>query len=97
AEERPRALVCSVDELVRALRRRVRRAHVRVVLAQVAGDRVDHLVGALRAAGPVEEGEPPVEGPEACADRIDVERGDAHATSQAYVVSAVSDAPMKQS
>ena len=50
AEERGGALVRGVDQLVRPARRLVGRADVRVVLAQVAGDRVDHLVGALRPA-----------------------------------------------
>ena len=51
----------ALDQLDGADARLVRRADVRVVLAQVAGDRVDHLVRALRPAGPVEEGEPAVE------------------------------------
>ena len=54
-------LVRGRDELVGALRGGVRRADVRVVVAQVARDGVDHLVGALRPARAVEEREPPVE------------------------------------
>ena len=68
AEERPGLLVREVDQLDGADARLVRRADVRVVLAQVARDRVDHLVGALRPAGPVEEGEAPVERREARAN-----------------------------
>ena len=59
----------------RAPRRLVRRADVGVVVAQVAGDRVDHLVGALGAAGAVEEGEPPLQRGEARTDGGDVEQG----------------------
>ena len=47
---------CSTSASV-ALRRRERPADVRVRLAQVAGDRVDHRVGHLRAARAVEERE----------------------------------------
>ncbi len=81
--EQPRkrrcALVGEVDELVRPAARLVGRADVRVVLAQVARDRVDHLVRALRASGAVEEGEAPVERGEARAHGGDVECGGAHA------------------
>ena len=53
-------------------------AEVRVRLAQVGRDGVDHRVGALRAAGPVEErGRSPQRG-EVGADGLDVERGRAH-------------------
>ena len=45
------------DERLGAPARLVRPADVGVRLAVVAGDRVDHLVGHLSAAGPVEEGE----------------------------------------
>ena len=80
--EQPRnaaALSCaSVDELGRAPARLVRRADVRVVLAQVARDRVDDLVRALRSARPVEEREPAVECGEPRAHGRDVERGGAH-------------------
>ena len=71
----------SVDELVGADARLVRCADVRVVLAQVARDRVDDLVRALRPARPVEERESAIERREARADRGDVERGGAHKTS----------------
>ena len=80
AQEGRRALVRRVDELVRVARRRVRRPDVGVVLAQVPADRVDHLVGALRAARPVEEGERTVERGVARAHRPDVEQRRAHAT-----------------
>ena len=57
AEERRGPLVGEVDERVGPPRGLVRRADVRVVVAEVVGDRVDHLVGALGASGAVEEGE----------------------------------------
>ena len=44
--------VRALDQLDGANARLVRRADVRVVLAQVARDRIDHLVRALGAAGP---------------------------------------------
>ena len=50
--EAARGRVRALDQLDRSDARLVRRADVRVVLAQVARDRVDHLVRALRAAGP---------------------------------------------
>ena len=81
AEERRGPLVGEVDERRRPLRGPVRRADVRVVVAEVVGDRVDHLVGALGPARAVEEGEPAVERREARADGVDVEqRRLAHAT-----------------
>ena len=83
AEERRGPLVGEVDERGRPLRRPVRRADVRVVVAEVVGDRVDHLVGALGPAGAVEERQPAVERREARADGVDVEqRRLAHATRQ---------------
>ncbi len=94
AEERPGALVRGVDDGVRSPRRLVRRSDVGVVLAQVARDRVDHLVGALRAARAVEEREPSVERGEAASDRADVEEGRAHATLHVDPGATVSDAPM---
>ena len=51
------------------------RADVGVVVAQVVGDRVDHLVGTLRAARPVEEREPALQGGEAGTNGRDVEQG----------------------
>ena len=75
AQENTRTLVRCVDHRVRPARGLVGRADVRVVLAQIAGDRVDHLVGALRPARTVEESEPAVEGAEARADGRDVENG----------------------
>jgi hypothetical protein len=82
AQERRRALVRLGDERVRAPRRLVGRADVRVVRPQVVGDRVDHLVGALGPAGPVEEREPAIERGEPRADGVDVEDRGAHATLQ---------------
>ena len=61
AEERTGALVRHVHELGRSDARLVGRADVGVVLAQVARDRVDDLVGALCASRPVEEREPAIE------------------------------------
>ena len=78
AEERRGLLVRELDELGRPPARLVRRADVRVVLAQVARDRVDDLVGALRSTRPVEERESAVERGEARAYGGDVERGRAH-------------------
>ena len=78
AEERAGALVRQVDELGRSDARLVRRADVGVVLAQVARDRVDDLVRALRPSRPVEEREAAVERGEARADGGDVESGGAH-------------------
>ena len=84
--KRPAVDVRALDQLDRAHARLVRRADVRVVLAQVARDRVDHLVGALRAAGPVEEREPAVERGVAGADRLDVEHGRAQRSSSPFTV-----------
>ena len=56
AEERRRGDVGEVEERVAAHARGERAAEVGVRLAQVAGDRVDHGIRALRPAGPVEEG-----------------------------------------
>ena len=81
AEEVPRPPARVRDELVGAVGRLVRRADVGVRLAQVAGDRVDHLVRALRAARAVEEGERALECRIARADGGDVEQSCAHASS----------------
>ena len=81
AEERRGLLVRQLHELGRPPARLVRRADVRVVLAQVARDRVDDLVGALCSSRPVEERESAVERGEARAYGGDVERGRAHRTS----------------
>ena len=86
-----------VDERVRPPGRLVRRADVRIVVAEVLGDRVDDLVGALGAAGAVEEREPPVERREPGAHGRDVEQRCAHSTLQEYTGGAVRDAPTKQS
>ena len=74
AEERAGLLVGEIDERRGAARRLVGGADVRVVVAHVAGDGVDHLVGALRAAGAVEEGEPALQRREARANGGDVEQ-----------------------
>jgi hypothetical protein len=76
----------ALDQLDRANARVVRGADVRVVLTQVAGDRFDHLVRALRPAGPVEEGEAAVERGEPCPDGFDIQQGGAHATSSPLTV-----------
>jgi hypothetical protein len=60
-QEAARCRVRPLDQLDGADARLVRGADVRVVLAQVARDRVDHLVRALRAARAVEEGQAAVE------------------------------------
>ena len=86
AEEGGRALARALDELVGAPARLVGRADVGVGLPEVAGDRVDHLVRALRAAGAVEEREGPIERAEARADRTDVEGRRAHATCSPLTV-----------
>ncbi len=72
-EEAPGGVVRSLDESDGANARAVRRAGVRVVGAQVAGDRVDHLVRALRAARSVEERHRPVERRESCPHRVHVQ------------------------
>ena len=62
-------------------------AEVRVRLAQVVRDRVDHRVGHLCPSGPVEERGRPAERGEARADGVDVEGDGAHppdATGLAY-------------
>ena len=92
AEERGGTLVRGIDHLVRPARGLVGRADVRVVLAQVPGDRVDHLVGALRPTRAVEEREPAVEGAEAGAHRADIQERRAHATLHVYAGATVSDA-----
>ena len=61
----------------------VRAADVRVRLAQVGRDRVDHFVGDLRAAGAVEEGEVTLEGREAGPSGDDIEREHAHGATLA--------------
>ncbi|HWH05698.1 MAG TPA: hypothetical protein VNT23_04605 [Gaiellaceae bacterium] len=81
AEEAARRLARPVDQRVGADARREGRTGVRVVLAQVARDRVDHRVRHLSAGCAVEEGGRPVEGREARPHRLHVERRRAHATS----------------
>ena len=61
------------DERVGPPRCLERTADVGVRLAEVGGDRIDDLVGAMRAARAVEEGERPLQRREPCADRGDVE------------------------
>ena len=86
AEERAGLLVGEVDERSRAARRLVRGTDVGVVVTEVAGDRVDHLVGALRPAGAVEEREPALQGGEAGANSGDVEQGGTHGSSSPLTV-----------
>ena len=76
----------SLDQLDGADARLVGRADVRVVLAQVARDRVDHLVRALGAARPVEEGQPAVERRVAGPNRLHIQHRDAHASSSPLTV-----------
>ena len=85
-EEAAGGRACTLDQLDRSDARLVRRADVRVVLAEVARDRVDHLVRALRAARAVEEREPAVERRVARPDGLDVEHRRAHKSSSPLTV-----------
>ncbi len=85
-EEAARCRARPLDQLDGPDARPVRRADVRVVLAQVARDRVDHVVRALRPTRPVEEGERAVERGVAATDSGDVQQGRAHATSSPLTV-----------
>src|SRR5439155_19926603 len=67
------------DERLGAATRLVRPADVRVRLAVVARDGVDDLVGNLRAAGAVEEGERLAQRGETGADGLDVQGDGGHA------------------
>ena len=78
--------VRAFDELDRVQARVVGSTDVRVVLAQVARDGVDHLVGALRPSRPVEEREPAVERGVAGADRFGVEHRRAQRSSSPFTV-----------
>jgi hypothetical protein len=66
------------DHGLRSATRLVGPADVRVRLAKVAGDRVDHLVGNLRPARSVEEREAASERRETRPDRVDVEGDRGH-------------------
>ena len=72
AEEGGRALPRVRDQRIRAPRGLVGSADIGVRLPEVAGDRVDHLVRALRSARAVEEGDRPLERAEPRANRVDV-------------------------
>ena len=74
AEERAGLLVGEIDERARPARGLVGGADVGVVVPEVAGDRVDHLVGHLRPAGAVEEREPALQRREAGTHSSDVEQ-----------------------
>ncbi len=93
AEERRGRVVRRGEKLVRAPRRRERPAEVGVRIAQARRDRVDHRVGHLGAARPVEEGDRLLERREARADGVD--RG--QDTRHSYLGLTWSDAPTKQS
>src|SRR5439155_15625433 len=93
AEETCRGLVRLDEQRVRAPRGRERASGVRVRLAQVAGDRLDHAVGHLRAAGAVEERERLLQRAEAGAHLLDGRQDTRHV----YSGSIESDAPTKQS
>ena len=80
-------------ERIGPARRLERAAEVRVRLAQILRDRVDHRVGHLCAAGAVEERHRPVERAEARAHRLDARQDTCHV----YAGLTVSDAPTKQS
>jgi hypothetical protein len=73
AEEAGRGRVRQLDELVAAAAAGERSAEVRVGLAEIRGDRVDHGARALRAAGCVEEGDAGVKRGELCADRLQID------------------------
>ncbi len=81
------------DERIGSLRRSIRRADVRVRLAEVLGDRVDHRVRDLGAAGAVEECERLAERREALTHRLD----SCHDTCHSYLGVTVREAPTKQS
>ena len=85
AEERARPLVGALDDLVRLAAGLVGRADVGVRVAQVARDRVDHLVGTLSTARAVEECEWPLQCREARAHGLDVEERRAHAAGCAVM------------
>ncbi len=79
AEEAAGGLARGIDDAHGPLAGLEGPADVRVGLAQIRGDGVDHLVGNLCPAGPVEQHEPALERAVAPADGLDVERRDAHA------------------
>ncbi len=85
-EERRRTLARTCDQLVGMSARLVGRADVGVGLAQVPGDRVDHLVRALRPTWPVEERKATVECAEARTYCAHVERRRAHVTGSPLTV-----------
>jgi hypothetical protein len=78
AEEARRRGVGFLDDRVRAPARLVGASDVRVRLPQVAGDRLDDAVGALRSAGAVEERRRPAECGEPRPHGGDVECDSAH-------------------
>ena len=78
AEEASRGGVRQLDELVAAAAGGERSAEVRVGLAEIPGDRVDHGTRALSSAGSVEEGDAGAESGELCADRFQIDGGGRH-------------------
>ena len=78
AEEARGGGVRELDELVAAAAGGERAAEIRVRLAQVGGDRVDHRLRALRPARRVEEGDAGRERGELRPGRVDVESGGRH-------------------
>ena len=83
AEEARGGGMCLLDELVAASAGGERAAEVRVRLAEVRADRVDHGLRALRAARRVEVGDAGRERGEPCPDAVEVE---AHPCSSGAMV-----------
>src|SRR6478672_9207348 len=73
AEEAGRGRVRQLDQLVAAAAGGERSTEVRVGLAEIRGDRVDHRSRTLRAAGGVEEGDAGVERGELCPDSLQID------------------------
>ena len=87
AEEARGSRVRLLDELVAAAAGVERAAEIRVRLAQVGGDGIDHGLRALRPAGPVEERDTGGERRESRPDRLEVQR---HPCSSGAIVNPCS-------
>ena len=81
AEETAGGRPCLVDDAHRPRARLEGPAKVRVRFAQIGRDGVDHLVGHLRPAGPVEQHEIAPEGAVAPPNGLDVERNGRHVST----------------
>ena len=77
-EEPRRSLVRRRHDVVASVARLERSSQVGIRLAQIRGHRLDHGVGHLRPAGPVEERGRPRQGRKARADGGDVEGDGTH-------------------